>query len=137
MNSKSPTGKTWLVLIVVLLLLLVAGWVFNGFRPKPAGVRLTLSGTPGLKVAGTYVVDGVTNDYTGALPATITLQARNFEYTIRMQEPKGELRGELLVEGGLTGSSATQDDFRGVRGSFQQWWGSRAIGLMTTMEKGD
>ncbi len=89
--------KKRVILLVLLILLLVAGFVVWCHRPITSTVRLNLTGTPGLKVAGTVVVDGVAREFSGVLPTNITLQARTFEYTILMQEPRGELRGELTV----------------------------------------
>jgi hypothetical protein len=59
--------------------------------PVAAPMRLNLTGTAGLKVAGTVVVDGVPREFTGVLPTNIAVEARTFEYTILMQEPRGEL----------------------------------------------
>jgi hypothetical protein len=39
-------------------------------------------------VAGTVVVDGVSQDFSGVLPTNITVVARTFDYTILMQEPR-------------------------------------------------
>ena len=99
-------------------------------------MRLTLTGTAGLKVAGTVVVDGVQREFSGVLPTNNTVEARTFDYTILIQEPKGELRGELAVANGIYGSSATANDFSGVRGSYSHTWSGKG-GMMTTARKGE
>ena len=93
--------------------LIVGAYVAYRHRPVSSPIQLKLTGTPGLKVGGTYVSDGVTNPFSGSLPAEIKTRARNFDYTIYMQEPTGSLRGEILVTGPkeLTGSSAIENDF--------------------------
>lgn len=122
--------------VLLLILLSVAGFVVWWHRPVPAAVRLDLSGTPGLKVAGTVVVDGVPQEFSGVLPAKITFVARTFDYTIRMQEPRSELHGHLTVGNGVYGSSSTADDFTGVSGSYHHTWGAKGGGF-TTVRKGE
>jgi hypothetical protein len=100
-------------------------------------MRLTLTGTPGLKVAGTVIVDGVERKFNGQLPTNINVEAREFEYKIRMQEPQGELRGELTVGDAVYGSSNTANDFTGVHGLYEHTWMSDGRGLMTTVQKED
>jgi hypothetical protein len=126
-----------ILLSVVLLALLGGGWGVWQMRPVPATLRLTLTGTTGLKVAGTVTVDGVSSQYRGTLPATITVVARKLDYTIMMAEPGGELRGELRVGDEVYGSSSIASDFAGVRGGYEQLWGGKAGGVMTTTDKED
>jgi hypothetical protein len=130
-------NKKRILLSGVLLLLLVACWVVWQMRPVPANVGLTLTGTTGLKVAGTVVVDGVSNQFSGSLPTNITVVARTFGYTIMMQEPGGELRGELKVGNDVFGSSSIASDFAGVRGGYERFWGGKGGGVMTTHNRGD
>jgi len=125
--------------IVFLLLaapLIVGTYLVYQHRPVSSPVQLKLTGTPGLKVGGTYVSDGVTNPFSGSLPAEIKTRARNFDYTIYMQEPTGSLRGEILVTGPkeLTGSSAIENDFAGVSGSYAHTWSYRAVTMTTTRD---
>jgi hypothetical protein len=99
-------------------------------------MRLELTGTPGLNVAGTVIEDGVPREFTGVLPATIIAEARSFEYTIWMQNAVGELKGKLTVGDGVYGSSAAANDFSGVRGFYAHNWSSRGGGF-TTANKGE
>ena len=124
------------ILAVLVILLFVAGFALWYKRPVPAAVQLKLSGTPGLKVAGTVMVDGAPQEFSGVLPTNITAQARSFDYTIWMREPRGELRGELTVAGVLFGSSSTADDFSGVKGGYAHTWLGRG-GMMTTAGTGE
>lgn len=123
--------------ILILGLLVLLGAVSLALlqkRPVPIPMRIDLTGTAGVKVAGKVVVDGVEREFSGTLPTHLAVQARSIEYTIRMQEPQGELRGELTVAGNVWGSSATSGDFRGVRGSYYRGWFGKG-GMMTTVEK--
>jgi hypothetical protein len=124
-----------IVLTFVLVLLLVAGVVAWQKRPVRSPMRLTLTGTPGLKVTGTTIVDGVSRKFNGVLPASIDVEAREFEYMIRMQEPQGALRGELTVVNAVYGSSNTADDYTGVHGMYAHTWMSDGRGFMTTVQK--
>jgi hypothetical protein len=111
---------------------------FGLWRQRPVSVpmRLELTGTEGLPVAGTVVVDGTSRDFHGVLPTSVSAVARTFEYTILMQQPKGELHGRLTVANGIYGSSSTSDDFTGVRGSYAHTWRGKGGGF-TTARKGE
>ena len=116
------------VLLLGLLVLLIA----NGFyiwlqRPVPASVRLDLTGTAGLKVAGTLVVDGVTREFSGTLPTNITVAARILEYRVAMQEPRGELTVNVAAGGDLRASCGVADDFAGVQGHYSHTWRGRGV----------
>ena len=129
-------NKNRIILAVLLALVLVAGFVVWQKRPLPAIMRLELTGTPGLKVAGTVIVDGVPREFSGTLPTHIAVTARTIEYTIQMQEPRGELRGELKVGEEIYGTSNTANDFSGVKGGYRPTWSGKG-GFMTTVNKGD
>jgi hypothetical protein len=126
--------KKTVLLILLIAILLAAGFVVYRSRPVPTKFRLHLTGTPGLKVSGHYVADGQTSRFSGTLPAEITATARAFDYSIWMDAAKGELSGELRAETGVVGSSATQDEFRGVRGGYQHGWGAKSA-WFTTLNK--
>jgi hypothetical protein len=126
MNKKNVT------LVVLLLLLLVAGFALWHSRPVPTTVSVTFTGTAGLKVAGQVVVDGVPREFSGVLPTNITVEARTFEYTILMQEPRGELSAKLTAVGGLYASAGAANDFSGVRGHYSHTWGRRSASANTT-----
>jgi len=128
--------KKKMFILLVLVLVVVMGFVVWQKRPVSVPMRLDLTGTTGLKVAGKVIVDGVPRDFQGVLPTQITAEARNFEYTISMQGSKGQLRGELTVANGIYGSSATADDYRGVKGAYSHTWAGKG-GMMTTVEKGE
>jgi hypothetical protein len=130
-------NKKRIVVTVLLLLLLLGGVVVWQKRPQPTTLSLNLTGTPGLKVGGTLVVDGSPSQFNGTLPATITVVVRTFDYTIQMQEPKGELRGELKVGNDIYGRSSIASDLGGVRGGYEHTWRGKGGGVMTTVDKGD
>jgi hypothetical protein len=124
-----------IVLTFLLVLLLVASLVAWQKRPVRSPMRLTLTGTPGLKVAGTTTVDGVVRKFSGQLPTSIDVEAKEFEYTIRIEEPQGELRGELAVGDDVYGSSNTANDYTGIHGMYAHTWTSNGRGFMTTVQK--
>jgi hypothetical protein len=124
--------KKKVILAVLVILLLVAGFVLWQNRPVPTTVRLNLTGTAGLKVAGTVVVDGVSRDFNGVLPTNITVEARTFEYTILMKEPRGELSAELTTGVGVYSSAGAANDFAGVRGHYSHTWGGKSSSANTT-----
>ena len=89
MNNKK------LALFAFLILLFAAGFALWRMRPGPTTVRLDLKGTEGIKVAGAITVDGIQREFSELLPTNITVEARNFQYKIMMQEPRGEISARL------------------------------------------
>jgi hypothetical protein len=130
MNTKR------VILLIALIGILVLAVVAWRQRPIPAAMQLNLTGTAGLKVAGTVVVDGVSREFSGVVPSTITANARQFAYTIFMQEPSGHLHGELRVANGVYGSSSAASDFSGVKGSYSHDWRGKG-GMFTVVWKGE
>jgi hypothetical protein len=128
---KSTMNKKRSLLSLLLLLVFLGGFVVWQQRPRPTTLSLNLTGTTGLKVAGTVVVDGVAREFSGTLPTKITVVARVFDYTIRMQEPNGELRGELKAGDDVYGDSSIARDFGGVRGGYKHSWRGKSGGVMT------
>jgi hypothetical protein len=129
-------NKKRVLLLVLLVVLVVGGFALWHNRPVPTTVRLDLTGTAGLKIAGTLVVDGVPRQFNGVLPTNITVEARNFEYTILMQEPRGELSARLTTGSGVHSSASAANDFAGVRGHYSHAWGGRSTSA-TTARKGE
>jgi len=129
-------NKKKVILVVLLGLLLVAGLALWHHRPVPSTVRLNLTGTAGLKVAGTVVVDGVAREFSGVLPTNITVEARNFEYTILMQEPRGELSAKLTAGIDMYSSASAATDFAGVRGHYAHSWLGKSTSA-TSARKGE
>lgn len=127
-------NKKKVILVLLLILLLVAGFALWHHRPIPTTVRLDLTGTAGLKVAGTVVVDGVPREFSGVLPTNITVEARNFEYTILMQEPRGELSAKLTTGIGMYSSASAATDFTGVRGHYSYTWRGRSTSATTARQ---
>lgn len=124
--------KKNIILAVLVILLLVAGFVLWRNRPVPTTVRLNLTGTAGLQVAGTVGVDGVSRDFSGVLPTSITVEARTFEYTILMQGPRGELSAELTTGVGMYSRASATNDFAGVRGHYSHTWSAKNTSANTT-----
>ena len=129
-------NKKRAILLVLLILLLVAGFALWQQRPVPTTVRLDLTGTAGLKVAGRVIVDGIQREFSGVLPTNITVEAQNFEYTILMQEPLGELGAELTAGSGVYSFTSAANDFAGVRGHYACTWRGTSTSA-TTARKGE
>lgn len=120
-------------LILACVLLVAGGVVFYLSRPGPVHMRIELTGTPGMKVAGTYTADGVTHEFRGTLPTRIDVQANEIYYTIRKQEEKGELRGQLFVNDAFRGDSSTNAAYAGVSGHARVggWMSGSGFGFTT------
>ena len=124
------------VIILILVVLLASGAVALWLhRPIPTTVRISLTGTAGLKVAGTVVVDGVPREFSGTLPTGVTVEARKVDYTILMQEPQGELISKLTSGDGVSSSAGAGTPFGGVRGHYSRTWGGRRTSAMTISGK--
>jgi hypothetical protein len=126
MNRKN------VILAALVVLVLVGGVVLWQHRPVPTTVRLDLTGTAELKVAGTLVVDGVPREFSGKLPTNIAVEAQTFEYTILMQEPRGEMSAKLTTGIGVYSSAGAANDFAGVRGHYSHTWGGHSASANTT-----
>jgi hypothetical protein len=87
-------------------------------RYEPKRMTVELSGTPGLKIAGIYRVDGRTVQFSGVTPTNIVLSARHLQYSITNVEPDGRLTGELFVDARSIGASGTPVAFGGVAGEY-------------------
>ena len=106
--------KVLLSLLSVLVLIILT-FLFS--RAGPKRMLVELSGTPGLRVEGTYVADGVAFDFSGVLPTEFEVQAKHLKYTIEMKE-EGVLQGRLVVNGKVIGLSRTPEPFGGVAGEY-------------------
>jgi hypothetical protein len=120
------------ILAVLVLLLFVGAYGVWRQRPVPVPIRLDLTGTPGLRVTGTLIVDGNASRFEGILPTSVEVTAQSFEYKIAMQEPKGKLIGHLTVANGVYGSSGAENDFGGVHGTYAHHWWSKGGGFTNT-----
>jgi hypothetical protein len=129
-------NKKKIIFCALVGLVLIAGFVLWLQRPVATTLRLDLTGTAGLKVAGTMVVDGAPRQFSGVLPTNVTVEARTFEYSILMQEPRGELSAKLTALGGIYCSASTVEDFAGVRGHYSHTWLGRSASA-TTARKGE
>ena len=125
-------NKKIVILAALVVLLLVGAFILWQQRPVPTTVRLDLSGTAGLKVAGTVVVDGVPREFSGMLPTNIVVEAQTFDYTILMQEARGEMSAKLTTGIGVYSSAGAANDFAGVRGHYSHTWGGKRSSATTT-----
>ncbi|MCI0640211.1 MAG: hypothetical protein L0Y72_15030 [Gemmataceae bacterium] len=127
-----------LLLLFLLVVLLGSAGAFLYFnRPQPSGIVLSLDGTPGMKVEGTYCVDGVEHQFSGVLPAKLEVSGIDFSYSIWMLQEKGELEGRLLSES-ADGSVSTDAPFGGIAGEIKgraHWlFGGQSM-MMTSLSK--
>jgi hypothetical protein len=106
--------KTFLAVTAAVVVLLAAAALAT--RPAPRNFTVSLTGTPGLKIAGAYVADGKGTKFSGVLPTNFVARARNLTYVIRKQGETGELAGQLSIDGVSQGDSRTEGPFAGVKG---------------------
>ncbi|MBI1904224.1 MAG: hypothetical protein HYS13_24275, partial [Planctomycetia bacterium] len=135
-TPTSRSGTCGCVGCLLLVLLLAGGiaLVYFGTRQSGTEIRVRLSGTPGVKVEGTYTSDGEKQDFRGTLPAEFEVKASRLAYTIRKTEEAGEIKGELFVDGKLEGSSTTPAPYGGVTGEIRLGnglFGGRSMMLST------
>ena len=123
-----------IALFAFLILLFAAGFALWQMRPRPTTVRLDMKGTEGIKVADTITVDGIQREFSALLPTNITVKARNFQYTIMMQEPRGEMSARITAGAGLYCSASTANDFSGVRGHFSHSWRGKSASATTAQK---
>jgi hypothetical protein len=124
-----------LILIGIALVCLVAHFVTR-FGPK--AITVELSGTPGMKVAGSYVADGSAFDFAGVVPTNFVVEAKHLTYTITNLGPNGELEGRLFVGDKAVGMSKTPRPFGGVAGEYSNdgsLFYRKAHSLFTTVSR--
>ncbi|MCI0376316.1 MAG: hypothetical protein L0215_01790 [Gemmataceae bacterium] len=128
---------TFLLLFLLVLLLGSAGAFLYFNRPQPDNFVLSLDGTPGMKVEGTYRVDGVEHQFSGVLPAKLEVTGIDFSYSIWMTQEQGELQVRLLSES-ADGSLSTDAPFGGIAGEIkgrEHWlFGGQSM-MMTALPK--
>jgi hypothetical protein len=94
----------------------------HSFTPsEPHDIRIEVSGAAGLKVDGTFEVDGETKKESAVVPATFTFRARKLSYTVTKGEQPGELSQTAHIDGTFSGSvGGSQKNLRGevVNGGF-------------------
>jgi hypothetical protein len=106
------------ILLALMCVVLVCLAAFFISRSGPRSMTVELSGTRGLKVAGTYDADGTTFNFSGVIPTNFVVEAKHFKYTIKKLGSEGDLQGKLLVEDEEVGSSSTTTPFGGVAGGY-------------------
>jgi RNA polymerase sigma factor (sigma-70 family) len=115
--SRLKTAVLGAVLVCGLACLL--WWSLGSPSLAPVSVRVELTGTAGAKLAGYYVSDGARHAFTGMVPTNITVEARQFFYSIKKASEPGELRGDLYLDGQSRGASSTSAAGWGVAGRFR------------------
>ena len=114
-DTMKKTIKPLIILFCVVLVCIVAYSIRHSGPTKR--IIVELSGTPGLKVAGTYKADGRTFDFSGVVPTNFNVDAKRLKYTIKKLGAEGEIEGTLLVDG-TAGKSRTSSPFGGVTGKY-------------------
>ena len=104
-----------LILCCVVILCILAHFAT---RTAPTKLTMQLSGTAGLRVAGSYEIDGNSYSFAGVVPTNFVTEARHLSYAITNLEPKGKLEGSLYAGDELIGSSGTPLPFAGVVGEY-------------------
>ena len=123
-----------LPILVGVVLVGIAVFFISRFGPKT--MRVELSGTTGLKIAGSYEANGSTYEFSGVVPTNFAVEAKHFSYTIMKLDSDGELEGKLFVENKAVGMSRTPGPYSGVRGEYSfdgSLFHRRADSLFTTV----
>jgi hypothetical protein len=114
--------RRWILLAVLVGLALALGVGLIAFIKHrqlvslPARViRIEISGTPGLKVDGTFEVDGQRHTESGVIPMAFTFRARNLSYTISKPDQSGNLSETCSIDGAFYGTVG--GSHKNVRGS--------------------
>jgi hypothetical protein len=108
--------KRILQILICIVLLGLAGHFVTRFGPRT--MKVELSGTPGMEVAGRYTADGSAFNFSGVVPTNFVVEAKHLAYTITNLGPDGELEGRLFVGDKLVGMSKTPRPFGGVAGDY-------------------
>jgi hypothetical protein len=72
---------------------------------SPEKVRISLSGAPGVTIAGSYTVDGVASSFEHGLPFEITIEARTVAFEAKKASGDGTVALQLFVSDSLVGSA--------------------------------
>ena len=102
--------KLWLCLAGVVLLCGCAT------TPEARPMKLVVTGEPGTMFTAKYKADGILQEHTGMMPATIPFLARNVEWEVTRPSGDRDFRVELVV-GELKRLSTTSAGRRTIRGA--------------------
>lgn len=105
-----------LPILICIVLLCLAAHLITRFGPKTMTVEL--SGTPGMKVAGSYAADGSAFNFSGVVPTNFVVEAKHLTYTLTNLGSDGELEATLIVGDKAVGMSRTPRPFGGVAGEY-------------------
>ncbi len=105
---------SWVIagLAVGLIATLVAVMLYV----PPCEIRLEITGSPGTRVRGSYVADGVGREIDGTVPAIVACEARDFDFLVERIDRSSEIAVKIRVDDIERLSSSTTNGDRGVRG---------------------
>ncbi len=110
----APKLIFWALGVCGLTVLALLMWfLFAGPKPPPK-FEVRLSGTAGLRFTGTMVLDGVSTNLSGIVPATYLVNGRNLRLSFKKTEAAGQLSLAISARGKTLGSSTTSSPFAGV-----------------------
>lgn len=101
-----PMGRKLVLLQKIVLGLVIAGLVaFIGYitwfiaRPLPTRVRIVITGTRGLNLAGEMRVDGRDRALNASVPTNYSFAARDLSFTVKRSSGQGDLNVNVFLNG--------------------------------------
>jgi hypothetical protein len=111
------------VLLLLGFVVLVFGWRWLTWGPEK--VKISLSGAPGVMIAGSYTVDGVASSFEHGLPYEITIEAKTVAFEAKKAAGDGKVALQLFVGDSLLASA---EGPRGVNGTAELGPFGRTLG---------
>ena len=105
--------RNWLSVAVIVL-----GLSGCATTPPTRPMKLVVTGESGRMITAKYKADGVSQEQTALMPATILFRARNVEWEVTQLNGDREFRVELVV-GELKRLSTTSSGHRTIRGALK------------------
>ena len=92
------------------------------YLQKSSSVSIALSGTPGAKVSGAYVTDGVLKTFSFRLPASLQFDSK-YEFSVKAEKenPAEEFILSIDTVSGFHGKSRTDSIYKGVEVHFSSF----------------
>jgi hypothetical protein len=107
----------------VLVVLLIGAGVVWLARPKPAVLRLDISGPAGMPITGTCDVDGATQELTGVVPKQFVLKGYRVTFSLATTADSGDMHVKAAVDDQVYGSLGSNNPPKnGVRGWVKSNW---------------
>lgn len=87
-------------------------WVIA--KPPPKGVRIVITGTRGLELAGSLRVDGLERELRATVPTNYHFAARDLSFTIKRSSGLGDLNATVFLDGKQRSSDSSLTPAGGI-----------------------